>query len=340
MSKQNKQVADFWEAVSERKELGFWSIPGWQNHQNILASGNPKTSWLQVFHKELHLKGIKPGCVLSLGCGSGYLEREMLKQKMCVSIEGCDLSQGLLEIAKKEAEAINANILYYTADLNKPSFDKERYDLIVGSGIFHHIEHLENLFENLNQALKPEGRLIIYDYVGPNRFQWTKDQILRCNFWLRQLPERFKKKQGYPQHYYFAKKAFDCIPFAYSNQVEKIIQRLMPEKLFAQFVRLKTAQIQMDELIPPHPSQFLVTDPSEAIRSSEIIPTLSTYFKIEKNIPQGGTLAQPLFSRSVANFLHDRDGKKWAARILSDERRAIQKSQLSSDLIALIAKKI
>lgn len=333
----NRQVAEHWARVAKKQELGFWNTPGWTEHQNLLASGKPHYSWLQVFRDELSSQGIKPGHALSIGCGCGMLERQMIQEGLCTSAEGCDLSLDLLDYAAEAAKEIQAPITYFKADLNVDYFSPQKFDLIIGAGIFHHIENLEYLFQNLKRALKPGGKLLMYDYVGPSRFQWTPKQIERCNEWLRRLPKKFKKKQGYPIHYQIGKWLFDLLPFIHSTHIERWIQRYCPSYFFAQYVRLKNAQIHMDKLIPPHPSQFLVTDPSEAIRSSDILPILKKHFEIEKLMPLGGTLVQPIFGRTVANFINDAEGTKWAKKILDDERQAIVDGDLSSDFVALIA---
>jgi SAM-dependent methyltransferase len=337
--KQNRQVSDYWVWVAKRLELGFWNIPGWVEHQNLLGFNDPSSSWLHVFNKELLDKGVPPGHALSLGCGGGSLERTMRKEGFCQCIEGCDISPGMVKIAEEAAknEGIEG-ITYYLTDLNNPNFAAKKYDLIIGAGIFHHVENLEGLFENLAQALTPRGKLLMYDYVGPSRFQWTQPQIERCNMWLERLPARLKRKRGYPFYYYVAKQLFDLIPFSYSAKLENWIKEKLPARLVVQFLRLKTAQLKLEKIIPPHPDQFLVTDPSEAVRSEEVMPILERYFSIERLVPQGGTLAAPLFGRTVANFLRDAEGKKWAQQILEDEREAIQQGALSSDLIALVAR--
>ena len=130
---------------------------------------------------------------------------------------------------------------------------------------------------------------------------------------------------------------FNLFPLSHSDKLEIWLKRWLPPRAFAQFVRLKTAQIYLKQIVPPHPDQFLVTDPSEAVRSSEILPVLQNYFTIEKRIPQGGTLVQPLFGRTVANFIQDKEGKDWARQILEDERLAIEQGTLPSDFIALMA---
>lgn len=334
--RENKQVASYWKRVSEREDLGFWHAPGWDAHQNILASGNPDYTWLQVFRDHLLEKNVTLGHALSIGCGAGSLERQMIKDGLCRSVDGCDLCEDRLKTAAQLASTMPIN--YFVSDLNSPQFLPQSYDLIIGSGIFHHVEKLEKLFENLKKALKPGGRLLMYDYVGPSRFQWTPSQMEHCNKWLRKLPRKFRIKRGYPYYYYPAKVLFNCLPFVNSNGYENVLKSIGGDRLVSQFLRLKTAQIYMDKLIPPHPDQFLVTDPSEAVRSQDIVPVIKNYFEVERELSLGGTLAQPLFGRTVANFIDYPEGQEWALKILEDERHLIQEGTLSSDFIAMVCK--
>lgn len=336
--KNNEQTANYWANVSDTHEHGFWDIPGWREHQNVLASGKPAISWFDVMHQELRNQGKKPGHALSLGCGDGHLERKMIDNGVCTSIEGCDISSDLIKKAEQNALRHQGQIRYFIADLNRPNFKRGAYDLIIGTGIFHHVEKLERLFENLKLSLKPGGKLLLYDYVGPSRFQWSKLQTDYCNQWLKQLPKEYRTKKGYPAYYCLAKRAFDFTPLVSSKWVGKLIEKFTPAMVYAQYQRLKHAQLVMDELIPPHPDQFIATDPSEAIRSSEILPILKRYFVIEKQLPLGGTLAQPLFGRTVANFLNDKKGAEWAARILEEERKLVLDGSLPSDFVAVLAK--
>lgn len=335
----NNRIASYWSWVAKREELGYWNMPGWTEHQNLLASHDPQKNWLEFLQN--HLAGEKnaKGHALSLGCGGGWCEKMFLEKEICSSADGCDISPDLIVSAQKKADNEKLPLNYFVADLNHPNFPKKKYDLVIAIGILHHIKNLEKLFENITETLKDNGKLIVYDYVGPSRFQWKKEQIERCNYWLGQLPKKYRKKRGYPWYYYVGKTLFDFVPFATHPTVEKTLKNLLPTNLFAQWMRIQRARLIMDEMTPPPPEQFVVTDPSEAIRSDEILPVLKKYFEIEKLIPQGGTLTQPLFGRTVANYLNDPEGIRLAQKIFEDEREQIHSGKLPSDLVAFIATK-
>ncbi|CDR33134.1 class I SAM-dependent methyltransferase [Criblamydia sequanensis] len=334
--KRNKQTANYWSWVAKRKELGYWDIPGWKKHQNLLASRNPDQDWLDVCFSKISKS--PPKTALSLGSGSGSLERILLERGYVQEVYGCDISPDLVQISQDEAKKLNLKAQYFVADLNDPVFNCPKVDLVIAAGILHHVEELERLFLEIKKILKEGGHFIVYDYVGPSRFQWRENQIKRCNEWIEKLPKNYLKKKGYPWYYTVSKIIFNSIPFSHSEKLPPFLSKWFGERVGAQVKRLQQASLTLNKVVPPPVEQFLVTDPSEAIRSEDILKLASQVFKIEELIPQGGTLAQPLFGRIVANFLKGEEGKVWASKILDDERLEIEKGNLESDLVAFIAK--
>lgn len=330
------QTADYWKRVCKRRELGFWNVPGWREHQNLLASGNVNDSWWDVLSHFIP-PSARQGRALSLGCGTGTQDREMLRRRLCESVEGCDLCPEVLEVATTSARKENLKATYFLSDLNLPRFEAEAYDLVLACGILHHMQCLEGLFSALTRTLKKGGYLIVYDYVGPTRFQWTQQQIALCNELVRNLPRRLLKKRSYPWYYHVAKRLFDLTPFAHSKFLERQIRQWCPARLTAQFLRLKQAQLVIHKITPPPIEQFLVTDPSEAVRSGEILTVLRHYFNIIKLVPQGGTLVQPVCGRLASNFLQDAEGAALAKPLLETEREQILTGTLQSDFVALLA---
>jgi len=51
---------------------------------------------------------------------------------------------------------------------------KEFYDVVVSEGIMHHLSPLNEVLKKINGFLKPNGYLIINEFIGPTRFRWTK----------------------------------------------------------------------------------------------------------------------------------------------------------------------
>jgi hypothetical protein len=123
-----------------------------------------------------------------------------------------------------------------------------------------------------------------------------------------------------------------------TDAVERWLARLAPARAFGQYRRLKYARLTLDEIIRPPREQFLVVDPSEAVRSGEIVGILSRHFDVCRTIPMGGTLVQPLFTRTAANFWDDPEGAEWVAKILAHERDLVRPGRLASDFVAILAR--
>lgn len=137
--------------------------------------------------------------VLSLCCGTGNLERELLKFSNIKLIDAFDISEESLIVAKEKIRNHpNKDIVHYqTANLNNHSFTLEKYDLVLAQECVHHIQNLETLYENVARSMKPKGMFLQFEYVGPNRFQFEDYIISIVNSILRLLPQKLRAKEPY-----------------------------------------------------------------------------------------------------------------------------------------------
>jgi SAM-dependent methyltransferase len=148
------------------------------------------------------LDGRRFGRALSIGCGTGALERALMQQSVCDRIDAFDASLQSLAEARRQADAagLGKRIRYYAADFNSPFFIPHRYDAIFVHQALHHVEHLERLLAAVMRSLKPGGLLYLDEYVGPSRIDW-KRSLMRD---VRQLHEslepewRLHEELNYP----------------------------------------------------------------------------------------------------------------------------------------------
>ena len=186
-----------WSFLTDRKLVANREKVDWSginlNHQyfNYLVSGDPKVHYLQYFIDKYISR---PVSVLSLGCGNGHLERAIIEFKLPYSsVHGIDINPDLSRFAEAEASRLGyKNVTYSTADLNVLSLPPQKYDLIIFFHSLHHIENLEGLLDNISKALTPEGIVLVVDFVGPTRFQWTDQQIKFTQELLDLLPPKLK----------------------------------------------------------------------------------------------------------------------------------------------------
>ena len=113
-------------------------------------------------------------------------------------IEGIDFSSNEIEEATRHARNLNFDkIKYFTADFLEYDFKPESYDLILFNSSLHHFNDMDHIIQKkVLPLLKTNGLLVIFEYIGPNRLQWTKFQLDYTNKLLKELPYKFKLRAG------------------------------------------------------------------------------------------------------------------------------------------------
>ena len=66
--------------------------------------------------------------------------------------------------------------------------------MILFDSFLHHIKDLDDVLNKVYKSLKLDGLLVINEYVGPSRFQWSKEQLKIANDALKELPLSFRKR--------------------------------------------------------------------------------------------------------------------------------------------------
>lgn len=174
---------------------------------------------------------------LSIGCGTGALERDLVRRNLVESVDAFDGSTNSLRVAKEQAaaEEMSQRIHYFAADFNRPLLARAAYDAVFIHQALHHVEKLEKLLRSVHHVLKPDGVLYLDEYIGPSRNEWVHEMVE----WHRQ------RYESYP-------------PAA--------------------------------RRIEPMPLPIEVNDPSEAIRSSEILEQVRVGFEVVAMRPYGGNV--------------------------------------------------
>ena len=136
--------------------------------------------------------------MLSVGCGTGSHERNFGKYKNFALIEGIDLASSKIEEAGKIALTSGLeNIRYHAGDFRTFVFEPGTYDIILFNSSLHHFNNTDRLLkERVLPLLKRDGYLVIFDYVGPQRLQWSRKQLEYANILLKELPPKYKTRQN------------------------------------------------------------------------------------------------------------------------------------------------
>jgi SAM-dependent methyltransferase/LPS sulfotransferase NodH len=132
---------------------------------------------------------------LTLGCGTGRRERELISRGVCRSFHGIDISEKAIAAARKIAKEQDLPLTYEVADLNFVEFPEKTFDLVVAQTSLHHVLFLERVAEQVWRSLKSDGYFWIHDFIGETQGQHDPKRLSIMNRILEILPEKFRKNK-------------------------------------------------------------------------------------------------------------------------------------------------
>jgi SAM-dependent methyltransferase len=132
---------------------------------------------------------------LTLGCGTGRRERELVSRGVCRSFHGIDVSEKAIAAARKIAKEQDLPLTYEVADLNFLELPERTFDLVVAQTSLHHVLFLERVAEQIWRSLKSDGYLWIHDFIGETQGQYDSKRLSITNRILGILPEKFRKNK-------------------------------------------------------------------------------------------------------------------------------------------------
>lgn len=112
-----------------------------------------------------------PVNILDIATGTGDVAFELHRRLPSAHIFGIDLSEGMLEIARKKLEKLdesaNNTISFEQGDSLSLRFPDDAFDLITVAYGVRNFEHLEKGLTEMARVLKPEGTLCVVELSEP-----------------------------------------------------------------------------------------------------------------------------------------------------------------------------
>lgn len=243
----------------------YWlAVPAVQQRfQRMACAGSHHRWWVEYCLNEFLDRPTSSTKMLSIGCGSGTLERDLFRLNAFHACDAIDIAPGAIDIAQREAHLIGAaNIHYCVQDVQKTPLGRHLYDAVWFNGSLHHIKQLETVCEAVRSALKPGGWIFFNEYVGANHFAFSQRQreVIAGAFQL--LPQEYRRSFQ-PEHF---------------GKVQHVAQL-------------------------PDPADVIKVDPSEAVRSQDIRRVVSDHFVECAFNPCGGNILQFALHGIAGNFV-------------------------------------
>ena len=101
--------------------------------------------------------------ILDVACGTGELERKIFEVYPKQIVEGIDISEEMLRLARiKLLQFPQLNLV--CGDSRHLPFPNNRFDIVVSCSAFHYMREPQKVLAEAARVLKPGGKLIIIDW--------------------------------------------------------------------------------------------------------------------------------------------------------------------------------
>lgn len=346
-----KTTASHWSAITSKysgRNAGLsWGDAGPEIHRhiNVKITGNPDMDWV-AYTLAKHFKDRLPlAKCLSLGCGDGNLERKLSQYNAFQHFDAYDVAEGSLQEARKLAAENNlANIRYQVADINTIALPPGLYDSVWIHHAMHHFQALEHICWQIRQSLKPQGLLILNEYIGPSRFQFPSRQKEIMNLSLRLLPARYRvvmqeqvdQETGLAP---FRKGARWVLLRLVDKLRDGALLEAIQRRLRAYKARARGQGSEKTTVVFPSRRDVITADPSEAVRSGEIVAILQRDFDIIEKKDWGGNILDFLLQGIAGHFSsEDPLSQDLLKMLMNIEDTLFHCGELKSDFAYIVAR--
>lgn len=126
------------------------------NATEYAKNSSEQQKWARELIAKLHLHGDER--VLDLGCGDGKVTAEIAEQLPRGEIVGVDLSQDMVDFAKRTFDV--PNLSFSQADARSLNFENE-FDVVFSNAVLHWVYDHEPVLRGIRRSLKTGGRILL-----------------------------------------------------------------------------------------------------------------------------------------------------------------------------------
>lgn len=113
--------------------------------------------------EDMIASGIRPGELLEIGPGPGYVGLELAKKLGVRTLTACEISPAMIALAEKNAAEYGIPARYVQGNAMEMPFADGSFDCVVSNGSLHEWEDPVLVFDEIHRALRPGGRYCVTD---------------------------------------------------------------------------------------------------------------------------------------------------------------------------------
>lgn len=219
-----QRAARHWDERSKRRHafvaVRWWQSPQILRHINRRLCGEPLDGFAAGLRarlaRELGGKVLARG--VSVGCGNGSKEMELLKAGLVEDFDLFEISQVRVShgLDRAKSEGLSDRVHFSLGDAFEAAWEA-RYDLVYWDNALHHMLDVRAACAWSRRVLRPGGYIVVNDYIGADRFQHSDRALEYASRVRRSLPHRFLEDGARPGTF-----------------LPEQVQRSDPDKLIAQ----------------------------------------------------------------------------------------------------------
>lgn len=155
-----KNVAGYWDTRAEGYSL-----------RTIDEIKSPKgEAWVKLIKELLTLPA--GSAVADMGCGAGFLA--LAAARAGLTATGFDVSEGMLEEARANAEALRLTVRFQKADITQTHCPDRSFDAVLSRNAVWNLPAPEAALREWFRILKPGGKLL---YADGNHYRYLDDPL-------------------------------------------------------------------------------------------------------------------------------------------------------------------
>lgn len=155
------------ESKTEQVREMFDSIAPAYDFMNRAMTFGIDRIWRRIAVRKL--RKYAPAKVLDVATGTGDLAMLLVRRLKSLRVTGIDLSEGMLGIARKKAEAagLGGRIEFSKGDCLSLSYGDASFDAVTVAYGVRNFEHLEQGYREMFRVLRPGGALCVIELSTP-----------------------------------------------------------------------------------------------------------------------------------------------------------------------------
>ncbi|MFZ2305977.1 MAG: class I SAM-dependent methyltransferase [Rhodoferax sp.] len=302
---EKQTTADYWSENTAGSnpfspEVYWLAIPRVQSRfQRQAVAGLNYESWAHYCVGELLGARAPVARALSIGCGSGVFERELHRLQAFQQCDALDIAPGAIDLAVRDARATGIGNIHFRV-------------------------------QDVEHSVLPRGH---YDAVW---FNGSLHHIGALEAVCEQVRHTLK-----PDGWLFFNEYVGANHFGFDATQRAAIEHafgLIPPRFRRAFSPGNRGQVQ--HAVPlPDPLEVARVDPSEAVRSADILNVVRQHFDVVVENRCGGSLLQFVLHGIAGNFREDDpDSMQILEMLFAVEDALIATGSLKSDFVAVAAR--